>query len=513
MPIKCNDIFKPSPEQDEPIRTVLTKGVAGIGKTVSVAKFILDWTEDKANLDVHLIFPLPFRELNMVKDQEVSLIDLLGLFFAITKEFDVFSSNYKIIFIFDGLDECRLPLDFQKNVKLSDVNKTDSVDVLLTNLITGNLLPSALIWITSRPASAHQIPSNCIDRVTDIRGFNDSQKEEYFKKKISDQTVASEIITHIKSTQTLHVMCHIPVFCWISATVLERMFPEEQIPKTLSHMYTQFLVFQTSKQKMEEDVLLNLGKLAFTQLMKGNLIFYEEDLNECGIDVSKVSVLLGVCIPLFKADTGLCQKKVYSFVHLTIQEHLAALYVHFTLVMHNRNVFDQSWLPKLFRKKENTLSELHRCAVDRALADVNGRLDLFLRFLLGLSLESNQILLQSVLTQMRSSACDTEETTAYIKNKIQENPPAEKFINLFHCLNELGDRSLVDEVLKYLESGDIKRTKLSSSLWSALVFVILTSGKELTETDLSTYTGAHSRSDKQVLQKLIAVVKASRKAQ
>ncbi|KAI4887755.1 hypothetical protein NFI96_023695 [Prochilodus magdalenae] len=503
MEIQCNDIFKPSPGQDRPIRTVLTKGIAGIGKTVSVQKFILDWTEGEANSDVHLILPLPFRELNLLKDEELSLMDLLDRFFTDTKEVDISSSNYKIIFIFDGLDECRLPLDFQRNRKLSDVTKSASVDVLLTNLITRNLLPSSLIWITSRPASAHQIPSVYIDRVTEVRGFRDSQKEEYFRKKISDQAKASKVIGHIRSAKALHVMCHIPVFCWISATVLERTIEEEEIPKTLTQMYTHFLVFQT-KQKMNDDLLLKLGKLAFDQLMKHNLIFYEEDLNECGIDVSEASMLLGVYTKLFKQEVGLSQKKVYYFVHLSVQEHLAALYVHLTFMRDNRNILDQgSW-------KELTLSDLHRCAVDKTLKDKSGHLDLFLCFLLGLSLESG--LLKGILTRTGSSVYNTEEITVYIKKKIQGNLPAEKFINLFHCLNELNDRSLIQEVQNYLNSGERKRATLSSLQWSAVVFVLLTSQTEL-EFDLNSYAGGHNSLEEQIFQKLVPVFKTSRTVQ
>ncbi|XP_060745405.1 NLR family CARD domain-containing protein 3-like [Tachysurus vachellii] len=303
-PIECNDIFKPLSEQDKPIRTVLTKGVAGIGKTVSVQKFILDWTEGKANQDVHLIFPLPFRELNLMKDQTLSLMELLHVFFKETKETEM-SSLEKVLFIFDGLDECHFPLDFQNTVRVCDVTESASVPVLLINLIKGNLLPSALIWITSRPAAADQIPSECVDRVTEVRGFNDPQKEEYFRKRISDQSLANNIITHLKSLRSLYIMSH-PVFCLISATVLERMLGEAEsgeIPKTLTQMYTHFLIIQANiirekyskKQESDEEMLFKLGQLAFQQLKKGNLIFYDEDLRECGIDVREAAVYSGVC--------------------------------------------------------------------------------------------------------------------------------------------------------------------------------------------------------------------------
>ncbi|XP_053544245.1 NLR family CARD domain-containing protein 3 [Ictalurus punctatus] len=517
-PIKCNDIFKNLSEQDEPIRTVLTKGVAGIGKTVSVQKFILDWAEGKANQDIHLIFPLPFRELNLMKDQKRSLMELLHVCFNETKETEM-SSLEKVLFIFDGLDECRFPLDFQNTVRVCDVTESASVHVLLINLIKGNLLPSALIWITSRPAAADQIPSECVHRVTEVRGFNDPQKEEYFRKRISDQSLANNIITHLKSLRSLYIMCHIPVFCWISATVLERMLGEAEsgeIPKTLTQMYTHFLIIQTNiirvkyskKQESDEEMLLKLGKLAFQQLKKGNLIFYEEDLRECGIDVREAAVYSGVCTQIFREEFGLHQSKVYCFVHLSIQEHLAALYVHLTFMIKKRNVLIQHqvsiwWMEKI------TISEVHKSAVDQALKSLTGHLDLFLRFLLGLSLKSNEKLLQDLVTQTGSSSQSREETVQYIKKKISEDLPPEKSINLFHCLNELGDNSLVEEMQHYLKSG--KQSELSSSQWSTLVFVLLTSAQELEEFDLNKYFSSDKITET-VLLKLMSVIAASRKA-
>nr|XP_055053889.1 protein NLRC3-like [Misgurnus anguillicaudatus] len=347
-PIKCNDIFKPLPEQDKHIRSVLTKGVAGIGKTVSVQKFILDWAEEKENQDVHLIFPLPFREINLMKNKTLSLLDLLHLFFPQTKEMKIFRDEYKVLFIFDGLDECRLSLDFHSSVRLCDVSESTSVDVMLTNLIKGNLFPSALIWITSRPAAADLIPSECVDRVTEVRGFTDPQKEEYFRKRISDESLSDQIISHLKSSRSLYIMCHIPVFCWISVTVLERMLSKaerREIPKTLTQMYTHFLIIQTNikhqkdYEKKDEDMIFKLGKLAFRQLVKGNLIFYDEDLRECDIDVAEASVYSGLCTQIFREEFGLYQGKVYCFVHLSIQEHLAALYAHISITNNKRYVF------------------------------------------------------------------------------------------------------------------------------------------------------------------------------
>ncbi|XP_043114630.1 NACHT, LRR and PYD domains-containing protein 3-like isoform X2 [Puntigrus tetrazona] len=528
-PIKCSEIFRSLPGQDKAIRTVLTKGVAGIGKTVSVQKFILDWAEGKENQDVQLIFPLPFRELNLMKDKTLSLSDLLYVFFPETKEMDIFSDEYKVLFIFDGLDECRLSLDFQRDVKMYDVSESASVDVLLMNLIVGNLLPSALIWITSRPAAADLIPCECVHRVTEVRGFNDLQKEEYFRKRIIDQSLANRIISHLKSSRSLFIMCHIPVFCWISAAVLEKMLSQAEsgeIPKTLTQMYTHFLILQTNikhekdyEQKVkDEEIILKLGKLSFQQLVKGNVIFYEEDLRECDIDVTEASVYSGLCTQIFREEFGWYQGKVFCFVHLSIQEHLAALYVHLSCINSNRNAFGE------IIKKRNLLNvldclhtnppehvslfELHQRAVDEALQSKNGHLDLFLRFLLGLSVQTNQNLLQGLM-QLTIRSCDSKkETIKWIKRKIKTTRSSNKSINLFHCLNELGDHSLVEEIQQYLRSGTLAEAKLSCSQWLAVVFVLLTSEQVMDVFELNKFIGNKNTSDK-VLHKLLPVIKES----
>ncbi|XP_033182526.1 NACHT, LRR and PYD domains-containing protein 12-like [Anabas testudineus] len=525
--IRQEDIFKGSPGREEPIRTVMTKGVAGIGKTVLTQKFTLDWAEDKANQDIQFTFPLTFRELNVLKEKKFSLVELVHHFFTETKEAGICRfEEFQVVFILDGLDECRLPLDFHNNQILTDVTESTSVDVLLTNLIRGNLLPSARLWITTRPASANQIPPECVDMVTEVRGFTDPQKEEYFRKRFRDEEQARRIISHIKTSRSLHIMCHIPVFCWITATVLEDVLKTREggeLPKTLTEMYIHFLIVQSKVKSIKYDggaetdphwspesrkMIESLGKLAFEQLQKGNLIFYESDLTECGINIRAASVYSGVFTQIFKEERGLYQDKVFCFVHLSVQEFLAALHVHLTFINTGVNLLSEEQSTSLWSKLlRPELNLLHQSAVDKAVQSPNGHLDLFLRFLLGLSLQTNQTLLRGLQKETGNNSKINQETVQYIKKKIKETPSAEKSINLFHCLNELNDRSLVAEIQQYLDSGSLSTDKLSPAQWSALVFILLSSEKDLDVFDLKKYSASE-----EALLKLMPVVKAAKKA-
>ncbi|XP_073703239.1 protein NLRC3-like [Garra rufa] len=498
-PIYCNDIFKassePGCEEKDQIKTVLTQGIAGIGKTVSVQKFILDWVEGKANQDVDFMFVLPFRELNLIRDHQYSLHRLLLDFHPELQDLD--SKIYeecKVVFIFDGLDESRITRMFSDDQKVCDVTETSSVGVLMSNLMKGELLPSALIWITSRPAAANQIPSKYINRLTEIQGFNEPQKEEYFRKRISDQHQASRIISHIRRARSLHIMCHIPVFCWISSTVLQKILEEDlsaEIPQTLTEMYIHFLLIQINmrNQKYEErdpekllqsnrDVIVKLAEVAFKQLMKGNVMFYEEDLIESGIDVTDASVYSGICTEIFKEESVINQRKVYSFIHLSVQEFLAAFYWFHCCTCSALTVLEDF----------EPLYNLLKGVVDKALLSKTGHLDLFLRFLLGISLGSNQRLLQDLLTHTVDTSQTIKKITQYIKDIIKHGDlSAERSINLFLCLFEVNDQTLYRDIQEFVRSDNHSEKKLSPAHCSTIAYMLQMSEEVMDEFDLKKY--------------------------
>ncbi|XP_047659461.1 NACHT, LRR and PYD domains-containing protein 12-like isoform X1 [Tachysurus fulvidraco] len=498
--IHCNDIFG---KNEEEIKTVLTKGVAGIGKTVSVQKFILDWAENKANQDVEFLFVLPFRQLNLIEG-DYSLHELLVHLHPQLK--DCHSDMYvdkKILFIFDGLEESRIQLSFRQT-SVSDVHTKCKVEVLIINLIKGELLPSALIWITSRPAAASQIPSQYIHRVTEIQGFSDSQKEQYFRKRVTDPDEAKRIILHIKKAKSLHIMCHIPVFCWISVTALQPWLShnhKKEIPTTLTEMYSYFLLVQMNRKNEKFDqshdsdtkllleynknMILKLAELAFRQLLNGNVLFYKKDLEECGINVQESFLYSGICTEIFKIEPPFYRTKVYCFVHLSFQEFFAALYVfHCYLCKNTAGV--KMFLPKTKVVTKVSLDVLMKHAVDEALKSKNGHLDLFLRFLHGLSLESNQRLLQGLLPCTESSPESVQKIKQNLKRGQKKNINPERWLNLSHCLIEMKDDTLQQEIQTYLQSNK-KSKKLTLAQCSAMANMFQVSEEAMDELDLKKY--------------------------
>ncbi|KAM4535386.1 NACHT, LRR and PYD domains-containing protein 3-like [Fundulus diaphanus] len=537
-PVTVSTMFQHLSRRGESSSTVVTKGGAGVGKSFLVQRFVSDWAEKRAGQEFHLLFPFDARQLCLWRGERFSLAELIHACVpamassGITEEtlqkiftdsqnarepsFD--QSEFKLLFVIDGLDQNLLELDFISRTNEPDVRKPTRVEKLLAHLVTRRLLPSARLWITTRPAAANQIPPESVDMVTELRGFTDPQKEDYFRRRFRDEEQARRIISHMKTSPSLHIMCHMPAFCWITAAVLQDVLETREageLPSALTQMYAEFLVMQLNHTKTKYvpekclQCIRSLAKLAFQQLLRDNAVFSEEDVRSCGLKARAASMCSDWFPEIFKTFCGKtpdnCQKKVFCFTQSRIQMFLAALHVISSLLSRNKNVMAAGrWLLCLSR---TSARKVQKTALRRALKDPNGKLDLFLRFIMGLSLQKNQVLLQDLLTPAESTSWSTWKTSRYIKRKISESTSPDRIIVMLHCLNELRDDSVVEEVQLALRSGRLSADKLSAAHWSTLVFILLSSEKHLDVFDLRKYSASE-----EVLLQLLPLLKASSKA-
>ncbi|XP_064880778.1 NLR family CARD domain-containing protein 3-like [Oncorhynchus nerka] len=480
--IKHDNIFKPPISLDWPqVKNNLMKGPAGSRKMAIVQKFVFNWAEDRANQEVDSLFVFPFSELNWLMGRSFSLSGLISHFHSSMMSENenpgLDLSRSKVDFILDGLDQFNLPLDFESISVESDINKEMPLPILLVNLIWCQLLlPSAYVSVITRPASASFIPIDVLPQqqcLTEIRGFDETQKREFFRNRFGDQNLVHKAISLVmkaialESSRNLCNLYQTPLCCEMLAAILENTEAGVCVEIVASEcLYTHFLLVHIGLKNDQNgehsesirEVVRKLGMLAFLQLERGSIIFSESDVMEHGIDVSKSSIFHRLC-RLLIAGRAMYLEEMYRFVYTGIQDYLAALHVFLTYTSKRRNLLLQpttllDQLKGTFRGA--TLLDLHRCSVDRVLRNMHGTYDIFLCFLLGLSTTPNQTLLDLACLgkglKVTGSKVITEITAEYIKQTIKSEPYLQTTVALFRSLPELGDASLGREVRRYLTS-------------------------------------------------------------
>lgn len=455
-----NDIFRCPSRSPVAMRTVLTTGLPGIGLSVAVQKFIMDWCKDLANRDIQFIFKIKFRDLwvkmthHMEPGETLTFMEMLTYFYSEVDgaEF-VDKQDCKALFILDGIDMFKTQLDFKGTPVVSDIHMLVSLDSLVVNLIRGSLVPYSLVWITGRRAATTQIPAEFIHKVYEIQGYSDEMKDEFLIKRSPDREIANQVITRMKHLPTLHALCQMPFMTWIISMVFERGKRNEphfgEKPPKLTPFYIHHLVVQTNR-KLEkyygapEDVqhwseedrefLIKLGKMALKLIEKECSVFHEEDMKKHSLDLVEVAVYSGIVTELPGESY---QRRTFSFIHYTFQEFMAALYVFLSFRLEGKNVLDQSSrMSRLF--KDRAVVDLLRTAIDRTLNSPYGQYDMFLRFLCGLVLRVNKSqVLRGLFVPYDTPLLKNMEEGSKLLQKRMETAASERQHNLEECLREL----------------------------------------------------------------------------
>lgn len=438
------------------LRFRLITGGAGSGKTMAIKKLILDWCDGKSHEHVHFLIPLPFRELTRFDDKMISLVDMVNDFYPETKQLrdeDYTADDCLMLFVLDGLDEFCERLEFQNTELHSDHTEPNSLNVIMVNLLRGRLLYRDVFLITSRPLTKRCIPWDTHHDEIDLRGFAEDDKDEYFKKRFKNPDHANRVIEYTKSLKTLRIMCYLPLFCSLVADECENIFRakglQAELPKSLTYMYTKLMLTITQQYRVgraedlspddKRDFLMKLGKYALTTLEKGKFKFNRNDWKESGVCDDEAVNNSSLCMQYITKPFILFQERVISFIHPTMHEYMAALYVFLSFKNQGKNFFDQQLKDKFSRMfKGHKAMEMYKSALDKSLTYEDGKLDMFLRFLFGMGLQVNTDLLKPFITNSVKWPNLVDDAATLLKKKIKENPNNPRNENLQRCLEELG---------------------------------------------------------------------------
>lgn len=300
-------------------RIIMTYGLCGVGKTTTVQRCALDWAEDKGYSDIGLLFPLTFWEL-MLLETQMTFVELLQKFFPELQLLHAADLNKKNVWlVLEWLDGVDFALPTEAPV-VKDVHTVSAVGTLIVNLIVGNLLPNAHLWITGRHVVSRIIPPSVILKETEIKGLDAEQKEQLFRTIIDNDDLVYKAMNHIRISRSLDDRCEIPPVCAIAATVLkEHVKPGDRFeinPLSLTQIYTRLV------KAVKPSVMAKLQRLAF--FGKELYFFTAQSLRGFGMNVEEASAISRKWPLLLRETTGLSNTTAFCFTHSSLMAFLAA---------------------------------------------------------------------------------------------------------------------------------------------------------------------------------------------
>ncbi|XP_041429605.1 NACHT, LRR and PYD domains-containing protein 14 [Xenopus laevis] len=449
-------------------QTVLVSGVPGVGKTTLMQKFVYDWANGKLYQRFAFVFFFKFRDLN---NDELSLAQMiLNEYPYLRNQLDrIFQNPSQLLFIFDGLDESKSSIDFKSSQSYTNPHSIETLNVIVSSLVQQSVLSGCSVLITSRPTRLATVETSIFHRVSEIMGFLPKEREKYFLHFFSDYTMAKKAFHYVRENGMLYTFCYIPSYCWIICTVLSMCFRAQKInsastmvffPKTVTQLFASFLsnilLNHCQEGAIHKEHLISIGRMAEHGINSHILSFTKDDLEAFSVDTSSHLVTS------FVMESGQPPHVSYSFLHLTIQEFMAAL-VHYL-----------DYSPERLQK-----------ALEEAKSYKDGRGEIFLRFISGLSDSSTRSLLKPYVGELSAEA--SKHVLSFLQKPIEKDIAVpiwdidiRKVLNEFACLTESRNKALVSSFIGPNKHFDFSEFYLAPLDCTVLAFILEScKGREL----------------------------------
>ncbi|XP_040188672.1 NACHT, LRR and PYD domains-containing protein 3-like isoform X2 [Rana temporaria] len=467
--IVSNRLFRWNHQSHCVPHAVMVSGVPGIGKTTLMQKFVYDWVTGKHYQRFSFLFFFRFQDFN--RRGEVSLEEMiLHQYPHLRSQIgNILQDPERLLFIFDGLDESIYQMDFRSSRLFAYRAKFGEIVV---SLVRQSLLKGCSVLITSRPTRLASVDTGVFQRIAEIMGFLHGDRQTFFNNFFGNEELSGKAFHHVQENDTLYTFCYIPSYCWIICTVLSMCFRAQPItdqlmtslPKTVTQLFVTFVanILANHSQNKEgghtaRELLTSIGWMAEHGVMNHMIVFDERHLES--FSVRNDNHLFSS----FMMASGQPPDVDYTFLHLTLQEFFAAL-VHF--INYNADRLQET--------------------LDEAKSYKDGRAEILLRFLCGLSDSSTRSTLKSHVGELSTQAA--RHVITWIQEKMPEQTPEKSIrgdrdlFNVSYYLYESRNKDLVSQCIgsNKVDFSEVPLTLLDCSVLS----FILQSCRETEEVNL-----------------------------